>query len=52
LFAATSFSRSHLQPLIPVLDIMPHQLPLSLRYMLNSMTGLLSLFFLLPKIIN
>ncbi|XP_059452072.1 phytyl ester synthase 2, chloroplastic-like [Corylus avellana] len=36
---ATSFSRSHLQPLIPLLDIMPDQLPLSLPYMLRSITG-------------
>lgn len=36
---ATSFNRSHLQPLIPLLDIMPDQLPLSLPYMLSSMTG-------------
>ncbi|GLT57373.1 hypothetical protein SLA2020_303510 [Shorea laevis] len=36
---ATSFCRSHLQQLIPLLDIMPDQLPLNLPYMLSSMTG-------------
>ncbi|XP_041004198.1 acyltransferase-like protein At3g26840, chloroplastic isoform X2 [Juglans microcarpa x Juglans regia] len=36
---ASSFSRSQLQPLIPLLDIMPDQLNVSLPNMLRLMTG-------------
>ncbi|XVE67639.1 hypothetical protein DITRI_Ditri09bG0004300 [Diplodiscus trichospermus] len=32
---ATSFSKSHLQPLIPLLEITPDQFPLNLPYMLS-----------------
>jgi hypothetical protein len=41
---ATSFGRSQLQPLIPLLDFIPDQLPFSLPPMLSPMTGLLSCF--------
>ncbi|XVF59970.1 hypothetical protein PTKIN_Ptkin08bG0005100 [Pterospermum kingtungense] len=36
---ATSFSKSQLQPLIPLLEIMPDQFPLNLPYMLSLATG-------------
>ncbi|XVF13859.1 hypothetical protein REPUB_Repub09cG0005300 [Reevesia pubescens] len=36
---ATSFSKSQLQPLIPLLEIMPDQFPLNLSYMLSLATG-------------
>ncbi|KAB1202858.1 hypothetical protein CJ030_MR8G024971 [Morella rubra] len=36
---ATSFSRSQLPILAPLLDVMPDQLPLSLSYMLRMITG-------------
>ncbi|KAL4363433.1 hypothetical protein GQ457_04G033830 [Hibiscus cannabinus] len=36
---ATSFSKSQLQPLIPLLEIMPDQFPLNLPYMLSLPTG-------------
>uniref|UniRef100_A0A5B7BDC7 Serine aminopeptidase S33 domain-containing protein n=1 Tax=Davidia involucrata TaxID=16924 RepID=A0A5B7BDC7_DAVIN len=36
---ATCFSKSHLQPLIPILAVMPEQLHLSLPYALSLMTG-------------
>ncbi|KAE8697432.1 putative Esterase/lipase/thioesterase family protein [Hibiscus syriacus] len=36
---ATSFSKSQLQPLIPLLEIMPDQFPLNLTYMLSLPTG-------------
>uniref|UniRef100_A0A6N2M9U4 Serine aminopeptidase S33 domain-containing protein n=1 Tax=Salix viminalis TaxID=40686 RepID=A0A6N2M9U4_SALVM len=35
----TSFEKSQLQPLIPLLEILPIQYQLSLSYMLSSMTG-------------
>ncbi|KAB5520895.1 hypothetical protein DKX38_025214 [Salix brachista] len=35
----TSFEKSQLQPLIPLLEILPVQYQLSLSYMLSSMTG-------------
>ncbi|KAJ6298842.1 hypothetical protein OIU76_019912 [Salix suchowensis] len=37
--AGTSFEKSQLQPLIPLLEILPVQYQLSLSYMLSSMTG-------------
>ncbi|XP_021297858.1 acyltransferase-like protein At3g26840, chloroplastic [Herrania umbratica] len=36
---ATSFSKSQLQPLIPLLEIMPDRFPLNLSYMLSLPTG-------------
>ncbi|KAE8665698.1 Acyltransferase-like protein [Hibiscus syriacus] len=36
---ATSFSKSQLQPLIPLLEITPDQFPLNLTYMLSLPTG-------------
>ncbi|KAM1357561.1 phytyl ester synthase 2, chloroplastic-like [Malus sylvestris] len=38
---ATSFSKSQLQPLIPLLQIIPDSFPLSLPHILSSMTGFL-----------
>ncbi|KAL6960374.1 hypothetical protein U1Q18_038139 [Sarracenia purpurea var. burkii] len=37
---ATCFSKSQLQPLIPLLQIMPEQLPLSVPYILSLITGI------------
>lgn len=39
-FAATSFSRSPLQPLIPLMQIMPDQFHLTVPYIVSLMTGL------------
>ena len=44
---ATSFGKSPLQPLIPLMDVMPDQLNLGVPYVLSLMTGFwLSLFLL------
>ncbi|PQP94442.1 hypothetical protein Pyn_35350 [Prunus yedoensis var. nudiflora] len=39
---ATSFSKSQLQPIIPVLQVIPDSLPISLPHILSSMTGVLA----------
>ncbi|ONI20031.1 hypothetical protein PRUPE_3G311200 [Prunus persica] len=38
---ATSFGKSQLQPIIPVLQVIPDSLPISLPHILSSMTGVL-----------
>ncbi|TXG54919.1 hypothetical protein EZV62_020175 [Acer yangbiense] len=39
LSSATSFSKSQLQPLIPILKLLPDQIPFSLQYILRLMEG-------------
>ncbi|KAB2055931.1 hypothetical protein ES319_A11G070400v1 [Gossypium barbadense] len=43
---ATSFNKSQLQPLLPLLEIMPDQYPLNLPYMLSLATGYFAAMFL------
>jgi hypothetical protein len=48
--AATSFEKSQLQPLIPLLEVLPFQHQLTIPYMLSLMTGSpcpLELYFLI-----